>query len=706
MNPVPFCIIVIIAVLSLPDRAAAQTANEDPYLWLEQVEGERALEWVESRNRESLARLQRDDRFADLESRALDDYNAQDKIPYGAVLGGTVHNFWQDTDNVRGLWRVTSLESYAAARDDWRVVLDLDRLAAEEQEDWVYKGRDCLAPQFNRCLIRLSRGGGDAVVIREFDVAQRRFVPLAAGGFHSPESKQWAAWVDADTLLIATDFGDRTMNDSGYPRQVRLWRRGTPLSQAPTLLNADPRVAFNIPFASHRPDGVLAGVQQGPDFFTQVIHLLRDQGGQPRLARLDLPLGIDMQGVFGDRIILLTRKEWRAGDHRIAAGSLVAVDVDDALAGTPERSLSLIQAPSAQGAIQGVSIGRDRLLVNTLHQVSSRLLEVRPVRGGWRSAPIDLPDPGSASVVSSDDWSDSVLVNFDSFLQPSTLYALGTGRNLQFIRDLPARFDADGLVTEQHFATSADGTRVPYFLIRHSKARANGATPTLLYGYGGFEVALTPGYLSGVDRLWLEQGGAYAVANIRGGGEFGPAWHQAALKENRQRAYDDFIAVAEHLIASGLTSPRHLGIRGGSNGGLLMGAMLTQRPDLFNAIICAVPLLDMLRYHKLLAGASWMAEYGNPDDPLERAFISRYSPYQNLDLAHDYPEVFFYTSTRDDRVHPGHARKMAARMQAMGKPILYYENTKGGHSAAADLRQRAFMDALQVAYALQKLSDR
>ncbi len=674
--------------------------NTDPYLWLEEVEGDRALEWVDAQNKDSLARLEGDPRFAALKDDALAVYNATDKIAYGSLEGGTVHNFWQDEDNVRGLWRTTDYASYASGTPSWETVLDYDALSEAEGENWVYKGRDCLAPDFSRCLIRLSRGGGDAVVVREFDTATKGFVE---GGFVSPETKQNVAWVDADTLLIATDFGEGTMNESGYARQVRLWRRGTPLADAELVLDSDPKIVFNFPIASHRKDGTYIGVLQGPDFFTQVLHLMNDAG---ELVELDLPRGIAFQGIMGDALVLLMRKDWQTPDGGlIAAGTIAFVNIPAALAGQPTEGLH-VHSPSAEGrSIESVDIGERHIFITELADVKSTVHTMRKDPDGTYTVnPVDLPADGAITTISVDTWSDRALMNYESHLTPDTLYGF-EDRHVQQIASLPARFDTDGLITEQHFAASKDGTRVPYFVVRREGTPTDGTTPTMLYGYGGFEISLTPSYLTGFARLWVQEGGAYVVANIRGGGEYGPTWHQAALRENRQRAYDDFIAVAEDLIARGLTTPQKLGIRGGSNGGLLMGAMLTQRPDLFGAIICAVPLLDMYRYDKLLAGASWVGEYGDPDNPDDWAFISAYSPYQNVSPDTDYPEVFFYTSTKDDRVHPGHARKMAARMREQGHDLLYYEITEGGHAAAANLKQRAFTDALQVVYALQKLSD-
>ncbi|WP_247119187.1 prolyl oligopeptidase family serine peptidase [Kordiimonas marina] len=689
---------------------SAQMTDKDPYLWLENVEGKKALDWVHMENKRSLGVLEADPRFEKLKARALKDYDAKDKIAYGQLLGGAVHNFWQDSSHVRGIWRRTSMKSYASKEPKWITLIDFDKLAKEEGQNWVYKGRDCLAPDFGRCLIRLSHGGADAVVVREFDAVTKQFVK---DGFVTPESKQWVSWIDRDTLMIATDFGKEadgssSMNESGYPRQVRIWKRGTPLSDAKLILNADMKTVFNFPMASHRPDGTYTGVIQGPDFFTQIIYLLKDKTDdtqEPELKQLDLPRDIDFKGFFGGRMIIQMRKDWTVGGKTAPAGSLISVLVTDLMADDPARSLAVIYAPDDHSSIDGVSIGKDRIFLSVLHDVTGKLITATPTGDGWQTADMGMPKNGSLDVVSADAWSDNAYVRYESFLKPSSLYEVHFGGKPAEIKSLPARFDASGMVTEQKFATSKDGTKVPYFVIRPKNVPMDGSTPTILYGYGGFEIALTPSYMNGLGKLWLEEGGAYVIANIRGGGEYGPKWHQAALKSHRQRAYDDFIAVGEDLIHSGLTSTPHLGISGRSNGGLLMGVMTTERPDLWNAVICGSPLLDMLRFNKLLAGASWMGEYGNPDIPAERAWIEKYSPYQNVKADVKYPEVFFYTSTKDDRVHPGHARKMAHKMIDMGKPVLYYENTEGGHSAAANLKQRALTDALETVFMLKKLKD-
>jgi len=680
----------------------AAVADDDPYLWLEEVEGEKALSWVREKNEHSLGVLKSDPRFDGLMASALKDYNASDKIAYGRLQGGAVHNFWQDDKNVRGVWRRTSGRTYATGEPKWVTILDIDKLAKEEGENWVYKARECLPPDFGTCLVELSRGGGDAVVIREFDSVVKRF----QGAFVTDEAKQTMTWVNRNTVLVATDFGAGSMTDSGYANQVKIWKRGHALETARLLHEGSTKDVGSFPFSSHRPDGTYAGIIRTPDFFTQILYIMEGREDLEEMRELQLPREINYQGIFGNDVILLLRADWTLSRNFTAkSGSLVSVNIKDAMGGLAANSLKVIYEPSKSTSIDDVSVGNNRIFINLLEDVKGKLVTAMPSKGGWDITAVNMPENGNLSIMSTDEWSDEAHINFESFLQPDTLYSVKRGGAPVALKSLPARFDTAGLVTEQKFATSPDGTKVPYFIVRKENTEMNGKTPTLLYGYGGFEISLAPSYLSGFNKLWLENGGAYVLANIRGGGEYGPTWHQAALKKNRQRAFDDFIAIAEDLIASGLTSPRHLGIRGGSNGGLLMGVMTTQRPDLFNAVICAVPLLDMMRYHTLLAGASWMGEYGNPDIAEERAYIAEYSPYQNLKAETEYPEVFFYTSTKDDRVHPGHARKMAAKMTAMGKPVIYYENTEGGHSAAANLKQRAFTDALQAVYALKKLSD-
>ena len=677
------------------------SAEDDPYLWLEEVLGEEALQWVETQNEASVKRLQSDERFAAIRDAALEVYSATDRIPYAGQAGDMVRNFWQDEQHVRGIVRMASLESYLAGEPGWETLLDIDALAESEGENWVYKGSDCLAPEYRHCMVMLSRGGADAVVLREFDSRTKTFVKE---GFVSDEAKQGIEWLDEDHLLIGKAGDGFATTDSGYSAEVRLWRRGQALEDSRVLFEVPTHYVSASPAVVRNATGVYVFAVASPAFFREAVHYLGEaRGGElsaPR--RLPLPDDIDWRGMFDDVVVALTRSPWKIGDTVHPAGALVAVPMADLL----EDDLSgvkTVYAPSENGAIQSVRVARSDIYVSVMDNVRMHLVRAYDSSDGWHADVLNLPSSGSLSIVSSTAESDTLFVNFEEFLVPDSLYAVFEGNEAAVIAQLPTRFDASGLVASQAFATSADGTKVPYSVIQ--PRNAEGPLPTLLYGYGGFDISLTPSYLSPLPVAWIEAGGAYAIANTRGGGEFGPAWHQAALKANRQRAYDDFAAVAEHLIGTGVTESAKLGIYGGSNGGLLVGTLLTQRPELFGAVVSAVPLLDMLRYHKLLAGASWMGEYGNPDVPEERAWLAAYSPYQNVDADADYPVVFLTTSTRDDRVHPGHARKMAAKMMAAGHEVVYFENTEGGHSAAANLKQTARRDALVATFLMQTLMD-
>ena len=677
------------------------SSEEDPYLWLEEVLGEDALAWVEAQNAESSQRLQSDERFSQVRDAALEVYSATDRIPYAGQAGDKVLNFWQDDQHVRGILRTASLESYLAGEPEWETLLDIDALAESEGENWVYKVSDCLAPDYTRCMLSLSRGGADAVVLREFDISARAFVEE---GFVSDEAKQGTEWIDENHLLIGKAGSGFRTTDSGYSAEVRLWKRGEPLSESWVLFEVPEEYVGTSPVVVRSSAGTFVFATGSPAFYREQVHYL----GDPRTStdalpkRLPLPDDIDWRGMFGDQIIALTRSVWQIGGEAHPAGALIAVPFSDIVAGEL-ASVKTLFAPPETGAIQSVRVTRSHIYVSVMDNVRMQLLRLSREADGWMQERVELAASGSLSIVSTTPDSDLAFVNFEEFLVPDSLYAIHGTDEPQVVAQLPTRFDASALVADQLFATSADGTRVPYFLIKPRDAE--GPMSTLLYGYGGFEISLTPAYLSPLPVAWLEAGGAYVIANIRGGGEFGPAWHQAALKANRQRAYDDFASVAEHLIETGVTDASRLGIYGGSNGGLLVGVALTQRPELFGAVVSAVPLLDMLRYHKLLAGASWMGEYGNPDVAEERAWLAAFSPYQNVREDADYPVVFLTTSTRDDRVHPGHARKMAAKMMSAGHEVVYYENTEGGHSAAANLKQTARRDALVATFLLQALMD-
>ncbi|MEM0986102.1 MAG: prolyl oligopeptidase family serine peptidase [Pseudomonadota bacterium] len=675
-------------------------ADLDTYLWLEEVEGDDALAWVRAQNERSLADLQADPRYAGFEAAALDIATSDARIPYGSVRGGKVYNFWQDETNVRGLWRRTPIESYRTDSPDWETVLDFDALAEAEDANWVFKGANCFQPLGGgqqHCIVSLSNGGKDAIVNREFDLETKAFVE---GGFATPEAKQGAAWLDTDTLLISTDWGNdgSTLTESGYPTTVKRWTRGTPLEAAETLYTGDVTDVGVWPFIVELEDGRrLAMATEADTFFTATYWYFPDNA---EAVKVPLPPKATIQGVWDGQILVILQQDWET----FKSGDLIAFTAETFLDTGTLGDVTLVFRPSETQAVNGVAIGKKAALLSINDNVAARLLNLSHADGTWITSDVNLPGAGQVGIAFANAREATMFLNYEGFLTPDSLLEFDPeAGTIARLKSLPAKFDAEGLAVEQRFATSADGTRIPYFLVTREGTNTDGPVPTLLYGYGGFEVSLQPGYSGIIGKLWLEQGGAYAVANTRGGGEFGPAWHQAGLKLNRQRIYDDFIAVGEDLIASGLTDANHLGIYGGSNGGLLMGVMLNQRPELWNASIVAVPLLDMLRYHTLLAGASWVDEYGSPEVPEERAFLETISPVHNFDASKPYPTPFFITSTKDDRVHPGHARKMAKQFEDAGLPFFYYENIDGGHSAAANQTELAKRSALQYTYLAQRL---
>jgi prolyl oligopeptidase len=693
--------------LSTPTaRRSMATANtpdaDDPHLWLEDVLGDAPLAWVRERNAQARAALEAWPRFGATRDDLRAILDSKEQIPGVARRGDWLWNFWRDEANPRGLWRRTTLDEYRKPQPAWDVVLDVDALAAAEGENWVWAGTHVLAPAYERCVIMLSRGGADAHVTREFDIPTRRFVD---GGFALPEAKSDLEWLDLDTVFVATDFGPGSLTDSGYPRVVKRWQRGTPLEAAVTVFEgeaADVAVGVSV---DDTPGFERVVFSRSLDFYTSLSFLLQPDDRLLPVAKPD-----DANVAFWrERALVELRSDWTVGDTTWPRGALLVGDADALLAGTPR--LQALFTPTATRSLAGFGVTRSKVILNILDDVAGRIEELTPVGDDWQRRAVDAPFPGSLSTaelydaqLADDPLAEAYLLSYTDYLTPDSLYLARTGSDeRELLKARPHYFDSTGMRVEQRFATSRDGTRVPYFVIWPRGAQADGANPTLLYGYGGFEVSLTPAYSGGIGRAWHAHGGVWVYANIRGGGEYGPAWHQAAVKQDKQRSYEDFEAVAEDLIATRVTSPRHLGIEGGSNGGLLVGAVMVRRPELFNAVSCQVPLLDMRRYSKLLAGASWMAEYGNPDLPEEWAWISPYSPYQNVRADRPTPPVLFTTSTRDDRVHPGHARKMAARMIEQGHEVLYYENIEGGHGGAADNAQRADMQTLQFAFLWQQL---
>lgn len=676
--------------------ATANAEKQDAFLWLEDVLGEKALDWVKARNAETRAKLDQDANFLKLRSDLQVIMDSKDRIPGIQKMGKYVYNFWTDAEHPRGVWRRTTMADYRQAQPKWDVIIDVDAIAKADQESWVFKGANCREPEFDRCLISLSRGGADAVIVREFDLQKRKFVK---DGFTLPESKMTVSWRNKDTLFVATDFGADSMTDSGYPRIVKEWQRGTPLSAARTIFEGK-KDDISVAAASVQHGGIRHEiVQRGITFYTTESFLI--QGS--KLQKLDVPEQVGIE-FFRTQMMLTLNQAWSVGGKSFAAGSVLAIDFDSFLQGS--RAFTVLFQPTETISFASLSMTKNYVLIQLLNDVKSNLVELRFENAQWRARNVQLPTMGAVGISPVDaDKSDDYLLSYSDYLTPSVLMLAKAGNDQrQLLKSAPSFFDSKDFVTEQKFATSKDGTRVPYFMVHKKDLVFDASHPTLLYGYGGFQVSLTPSYSGGTGKAWLEKGGVYVVANIRGGGEYGPRWHQAALKENRQRAYDDFAAVAEDLIAKKVTSAQHLGAMGGSNGGLLAGVALTQRPDLFGAVVSQVPLLDMQRFNKLLAGASWMGEYGNPDLANEWNFIQKYSPYQNVKADVKYPPVLFITSTRDDRVHPGHARKMAAKMLDQGhQNVWYYENIEGGHGGAANNAQRADMSAIFYSFLWQTL---
>jgi prolyl oligopeptidase len=683
---------ILLATLSV----GAAADDDDPYLWLEDVHGERALNWVRDRNAETFEALRDTPVFDELYAEAYAIMTSDARLPNGKFVADDFHDFWQDETNVRGVWRRTSISALITGEPAWEILLDIDALSREEDENWVFKATDCVGAGSDRCMVELSRGGKDESVYREFSLTERAFVD---DGFVVPEAKSSVAWADEDTLVVATDWGKDSLTTSGYAREVRLWKRGESLAALKSL------------YTGSREDTLVAPVAYGSDGETfvflirveadsnllELMPLEKDKAGAP----LDLPRRILPEGVVDDRLIVVLKENW----NDYSAGDVVAVGLGDGKS-------SLVFSPGPQQAIDEVDIGDGSVQLQLLDNVVGRILRLTPDGSKWQPEDISVPDNGVAKLAASSSSRKDFLVTFESIVQPTTLYHVAPDNALRPVAQLPPLYDSSDVVVRQQFATSADGTRVPYFLAGKADVLKKGDAPTILYGYGGFQIAILPVYYEDpsrpqhgalAGRMWLSRGGVLVLSNLRGGGEFGPRWHEAALREKRQRAYEDYFAIAEHLIETGVTTPEKLGALGRSNGGLLLGVALTQRPDLFAAFDIGVPLLDMRRYHKLLAGSSWTGEYGNPDEPGDWSFIREYSPYQNLEKGADYPTVFFYTSTEDDRVHPGHARKMAAALDELGYDSWYYENMEGGHGGAANQQQLAMRTALEYAYFMRML---
>ena len=670
---------------------------EDPYIWLEEIQGERALAKVDQWNADTEAVLtaQAEYPLAKAWARQILDDTRQIAMP-DAIMGDQVTNLWRDADNPRGLWRTATLESYLAGAPEWRTLIDVDQLGEDEGQSWVWHGANCLAPEYTRCLVSLSPGGTDADVVREFDIATGAFVE---GGFTLPEAKSNVAWYDENTLFVGTDEGAGSLTDSGYPRLVKLWERGTDFAQARLIAEGEQADISMNGFSVLDGETRYRFVRRGPSFWTSEYALVTDNGDT---VPLPLPEDAEFEAVLGGFVIgkLNSPMETSAGTEQ--PGALLAWSLDDVLDGGDPQPFAVFR-PSETQAVEQVAASENKLWVKVLDDVSGKLIELTPGSDGWSARTMDLPPNSTIQIAETSGKGDTAFVTVESMLTPPTLYAVPSDGAPEAIASEPAQFDAGKFTVEQKFAISKDGTKVPYYLVRPKDAE--GPLPTLIHAYGGFRAAQTPKYLTAepyrsgpLGLFWVESGNAYVLANIRGGGEYGPSWHEDALREKRQNSFDDFHAVADDLVANRLATPGRIAASGRSNGGVLVGAVANQRPDLYGAIISGSPLIDMKRYNKLLAGASWMAEYGNPDVPSDWAFMREWSPYQNMRDTPDVPAAFYYLSTLDDRVHPGHARKAAAKHEAWGQTFYYHEYREGGHSVGSDHEEDAKRAALLLAY--------
>ena len=690
------------------DLSPAGVAAADDHLALEEVQGTEAMAFVARSNEKALAALTTDPRYDTFRQQAEAILTSTDRIPSPRFLGDQLSNFWQDGTNPKGVWRRTTVESYATPSPQWETLLDLDALAKAEGRDWVFKGLNCLAPAETRCLISLSDGGKDAVVVREFDVTTKRFVD---GGFSIPEGKHRISWLDQDTVLVATDFGPGSLTESGYPYIVKALKRGQSMAQAAEVYRGEQTDGgYGVsPIVMRKVDGSVEAVlfSRPLDTFRSQIWALGEDG---KPWQLQLPERVGIQGMLDGKLIFALDQDWTFDGHAYKGGDLLAVPLNLLNIQRPRiaypKQAALVFSPTSRQSLQNVQVMKDGILAVIADNVVGKLTRFTLNDSGWQQSAIAVPENVAVNLGSASRSTGRVFVSTQGFLTPPTLSLadFNTGA-VAPMKAAAAKFDASTHVVEQFEATSTDGTKIPYFIVRPRDLKMDGKAPTILFGYGGFQASFPPAYKPEMGKLWLENGGVFVQANIRGGGEFGPAWHQAALRENRQRAFDDFASVGRDLISRGITSSDHLGIYGRSNGGVLTSVSITQNPDLFNAAVIESPLIDMMRYQELPAGASWIGEYGDPRIPGDAEFISKYSAYQLLRPEVEYPRVYITTNTLDDRVHPGHARKFAARLGQMGHDHLYYEDTAGGHSNDADPVANARRWARHYVYLSQQLMD-
>ena len=679
--------------------------EQDPYIWLEQARSPEALEWVAKENERTLAAFEADPRYAQLKAEALAIFDSEDRIPFASFRPDGLYNFWQDKANPKGLLRRTTLESYRTDKPVWETIIDVDALAKAEGKEWVYQGSTCLPPALNKCMIALSDGGEDATIMREFDTSTKQFV---AGGFVlDAKSLGGIDWIDADSLLVGRSFGEGTLTESEYPFTSRVWKRGTRIEDAPEIYRGEAKDVWAGASLLRDNKGTIHArtAFRGISFHERLYYVEKDG----KWLLLEIPKKAGLFGIVDEHLLISTDVDWAVDGQTFPADSLIAVDLEEWKANPNGAKKTLVWAPRERQTKQGGAVTGNALFVTLLDNVVGKVLQFNfesgPNGGAWVSKPVPLPDKATLGIAASSDETDQIMYTVTGFLEPTTLYYTDGSAAPAVLKTSPAYFAPEGMEVEQHEATSKDGTKIPYFIVKPKGMKLDGTAATLLTGYGGFQVPRLPGYLGSTGKLWTEKGGAYVVANLRGGGEFGPNWHQTAIRENKQRTWDDFIAVGEDLVKRGFTSPQHLGIQGGSQGGLLVGTAFTQRPDLFGAAIVQIPLFDMLRYHLIGRGASWIGEYGDPRIPEQRAWIDGYSPYQKIVAGVNYPVPFLWASTADDRTHPAHARKAAAKLKELGQPYYYFEDTTGGHSGGVDNDQRAKLQALQFIYLMQRLMD-
>jgi prolyl oligopeptidase len=687
-------------VLAASIALLAKASNQDKYIWLEDVDGSKALEWVKAANRTTDQSLTSTPLYKSLYKDAISALDSQDKLLSISQRGDWIYNFWKGPKHPRGIYRRTSIESFGSGSPKWSTVLDIDKLSVEEGTKWVFQGMNCLAPEYEQCLVNLSPGGSDASELREFNSKTLKFSEF---GFNLPTAKMRVSWIDEDHVYVGTDFGPESMTDSGYPRIQKIWKRGSKLSDAKTILEVPKKSVAGAAYRIRSDKGDIDILVDSIDFWKNNYYQYLNE----RAIQLNLPQTASINDAYDGQLVVSLKQDWDIDGKKYKQGSVLLID-PAYLRGEKGEIKQLIKA-NRKAIVEDIIVTKNGILTVVLEDVKSRVYRHQKVDGKWSSQLVDLPKLGSIQIESVNEATGEFFVRYEDFLTPPTLYLVNKKLESKVAMQQSATFDSSNFKAEQFFSQSKDGTKVPYFVIMNKNTNLDGTNPTHIFAYGGFRASLTPSYSGSYEslngaygKMWLERGGVYVVANIRGGGEYGPAWHAAALRENRIKAYEDFESIAEDLFARKITSAKHLGIEGRSNGGLLVGALMTRRPELYGAVICGVPLLDMQRYHKLLAGASWMAEYGDPDTD-DWNFIKKYSPYQNVKSGQQYPPVLFYTSTRDDRVHPGHARKMAAKLLEQGQPVEYYENMEGGHAGSSTSEQLAKRIALSFTHLWHQL---